>query len=274
MIWRQIVARGASVANRSRWSRPVPAKRLAELVFAFSVPYGGGASADMLATFLDSVSQADRLSTPLRADGAIESDGIKGKAEDRIVLVERASPDPKAPREVYVELEKSKVHLLALTPAELHLAADGKPAKTAADGPFVSTSFTAEDFLPFSAARCAATRIADISEEQFTIVCEPKKPPSQYSLMVYKFDRAKFVMRQVLLYKGAMTNLVKMLRNDDFTEVGSKWRPKRIVMQDFKLRTQDTISLQWQASASVPASAFDPKSFAASSLLQASARKP
>jgi len=60
-------------------------------------------------------------------------------------------------------------------------------------------------------------------------------------------------MQQVLLYKDSMTNLVKALRQDDFVQVGSKWRPKRIVMQDFKLRTKDVLSLDWQVAANVPA---------------------
>jgi hypothetical protein len=81
-------------------------------------------------------------------------------------------------------------------------------------------------------------------------------------------------MQQVLLYKDNMTNLVKMLRNDDFEQVASKWRPKRVVMQDFKLRTKDTFEIQWQPSPTAPAELFDPKAFAAAPPLPAAAEKP
>lgn len=219
------------------------------------------ASADMLATLLQGVNESLRPSTPLRADGSVESDSLEGNKQDRLVLVERAGADTEVPAQVYVELEKAKVHLLALGPSELHISADGKSRQATSETAVDSTSFTTEDWLPFSAARCAAMRIVDINAEQFTVLCEPKTPPSQYRLMVYKFDREKSVMLQVLLYKDSLTNLVKMLRNDDFIQVESKWRPKRIVMQDFKVRTKDVISLEWQPASTVPAQVFDPKSF-------------
>ena len=217
----------------------------------------------MLATLLQGVNESLRPSTPLRADGSVESDSLEGNKQDRLVLVERAGADTKVPAQVYVELEKAKVHLLALGPSELYISADGKSRPATPETAVDSTSFTTEDWLPFSAARCAAMRIVDINAEQFTVLCEPKTPPSQYRLMVYKFDREKSVMLQALLYKDSMTNLVKMLRNDDFIQVESKWRPKRIVMQDFKVRTKDVISLEWHPASAVPARVFDPKSFGA-----------
>jgi hypothetical protein len=54
-----------------------------------------------------------------------------------------------------------------------------------------------------------------------------------------------------------------MLRNDDFVQVGKQWRPKRVTMQDFKVRTKDVLSLEWQAGAPIPPGAFDPSAFAA-----------
>ena len=229
----------------------------------------------MLTTLLQGVNESLRPSTPLRAEGSVESDSLQGNKQDRLILVERAGAETKCPAQTYLELENAKIHLLALGPSELHVSTDGKSRQATPETAVDSTSFTTEDWLPFSVARCAAMRLADINAEQFTLVCEPKKPPSQYSLMVYKFDREKSVMLQVLLYKGSMTNLVKMLRNDDFKQVESKWRPKRIVMQDFKVRTKDVISLEWQPASTVPAGNFDPKSFGATSLPEASAgRKP
>ena len=232
-------------------------------------------AAETLTTLLQGVNDSLRPSTPLGAEGRVESDTLQGHKQDRLVLVERAGADAKAPVQVYVDFETAKVRVLALGPSELHISTGGKSRLASSETAVDSTSFTTEDWLPFSAARCAAMRLADINAEQFTLVCEPKKPPSQYSLMVYKFDRGKSVMLQVLLYKESMTNLVKMVRNDDFAQVESKWRPKRIVMQDFKIRTKDVISLEWQPASTVPAGVFDPKSFGAASLPESSTgRKP
>jgi hypothetical protein len=233
------------------------------------------ASADTLTMLLQGVNDSLRPTTPLRADGRVESDSLQGNKQDRLVLVERVGADAKAPAQIYVDLENAKVRVLALGPSELHISTDGKSRPASPEASVDSTNFTTEDWLPFSAVRCAAMRLADINAEQFTLVCEPKKPPSQYSLMVYKFDREKSVMLQVLLYKESMTNLVKMVRNDDFTKVESRWRPKRIVMQDFKIRTKDVISLEWQPAPTVPAGVFDPKTFGTASPPEISAgRKP
>jgi hypothetical protein len=237
-----------------------------------SIAFAGAVgAADTLPTLLKAVGEAERLPTPLRADASVEIDGVEGSKRDRLVIVERSAGDSKAPRQLYLELQNAKLRLLVLGPAELELASDGKPRPAKPDETLDSTSFTAEDWLPFAAERCAAMRIADLSDQQFTLVCEPKKPPSQYSLMVYKFDREKAVMLQALLYKDTLTNLVKMMRQDDFVQVGSKWRPKRIVIQDFKLRTKDVLSLDWQVAPAVAAALFDPKTFATASLPQAAA---
>ncbi|MGH7896328.1 MAG: hypothetical protein ACREQQ_00125 [Candidatus Binatia bacterium] len=231
------------------------------LIVCFALPHAALA-ADTLADLLEGVQEAERTTAPLRADATAEIEGIKGVVQDRLVIVERAAADGKIGKQVSVQLEKAKLRLLALGPADLHLAVDGKAKKAAPDSQVAETSWTVEDFLPFSRSRCAAVRIADISDAQATVVCEPERKVSQYALMVYKFDREKFVTQQVLLYKDTMTNLVKMLRKDDYEQVGSKWRPKRIVMQDFKLRTKDTFALEWQPSPGAPAELFDAKTFA------------
>jgi outer membrane lipoprotein-sorting protein len=220
------------------------------------------ASADTLKGLLETVTEAAQLAGPLRADAKLDVDGIAGKKQDRLVLFARPAGDAKNTAEVYVELEQSKVRLLALSPRELLLAADGKVRKVNSDAALDGTGFTAEDFLPFSTSRCAAMRIAELGDEQWRLVCEPQRPPSQYTLIVYKFDREKSVLLQALLYKETQSNLVKAIKQDDFVQVGSKWLPKTIIMQDFKLRTRDTLSLEWKADAKVPAEAFDSKGFA------------
>ncbi|MBI2963172.1 MAG: hypothetical protein HYY35_05405 [Deltaproteobacteria bacterium] len=234
----------------------------------------GAAFAEAMADLVRQAVEAGKPSTPLRADATADIDGLDGKRQERLVIVERVAADAGLPAQTLVVLAGAKLRVLALGPAELHLASGGKVSRAEAKARIGSTSFAAEDFLPFSPARCAAMRLADLTAEQFTLVCEPKIPPSQYSLMVYKFDRARFSLLQVLLYRDGMTNLVKMLRNHDFVRVGSAWRPKRVVMQDFKLRTKDVLSLEWRESADVPAEAFDAKSFAGVALEPRASAQP
>ena len=234
---------------------------------------GPSGADDSMASLLAAVAENDRLATPLRADGTLEGEGLDGRHQDRVVIVERAASEANAARQVLVELQSAKLRLLALGPSALHVAKDGKAAPSKPDHAVAKTTFTAEDWLPFSRERCAAMRLADLTAEQFTLVCEPQRPPSQYHLMVFKFDREKRAVRQVLLYKDTMTNLVKMLRYDEFVEIGGHWRPKQIVAQDFKLRTKDELNLDWQQAPAVGATFFDAKTFAAVELPQAAAAK-
>jgi hypothetical protein len=229
-----------------------------------SALFGGRASADdSLAALLQAVGEVIQPSSPLRAEGTIESEGLQGKTQDRLVWIERAGSGPKVPPQVSVELGKAKIRLLGLGPAEFWIASNGKAGRAKGDQAIGSTSFTAEDVLSFAPERCAAMRLAELGEDRFSLVCEPKRPPSQYALLVYKFDRENATMLQALLYKGTMTNLVKVLRNDDFVRVGQQWRPRRVTMQDFKVRTKDVLSLEWTADAPIPPETFDPSGFAA-----------
>jgi hypothetical protein len=214
-----------------------------------------------LPAFLEGVAAEQRLSTPLRADAQADIDGLQGKKQDRVVLEIRASGEKTGGNQVIAEFEKAKVKVLALGPGNLHISSGGSAKKAANDTPVAGTSWTAEDFLEFSPDRCASLRIADLVADALTLLCEPKPQLSQYSLMVYKFDRQKFVPLQVLLYKDTMSNLVKMTKYDDFAAVGKKWRPSRIVMQDFKLRTRDVFQAKWAEAPGSKVELFDRKSF-------------
>jgi Outer membrane lipoprotein-sorting protein len=247
----------------SRRESPRSMKPASVIAFTAVIVIRGVAYAETLTTLLQGVTEADRLAKPLRAEASADIDAVAGKSQDRVVIIERSGAEASAPRQIFVQFEKPAVRLLALGPSEVYLATGGKAKKASAESAVAGTSFTAEDFLPFSPERCAAMRTADLGQDSFTVVCEPKKPPSQYSLIVYKFDREKSVLVQALLYKDSMTNLVKLLRHDDFVRVGGSWRPKRIVMQDYKLRTKDVLTLDWKEDTAAPAQAFDAKSFGA-----------
>ena len=109
--------------------------------------------------------------------------------------------------------------------------------------------------LPVKSCSLSTARLGVGATHPITIEAARTRRPSSRSTTA--------TMLQALLYKGTMTNLVKMLRNDDFVRVGQQWRPKRVTMQDFKIRTKDVLSLEWKAAAPVPPETFDPSAFAA-----------
>ncbi len=236
---------------------------VSSLSLSFDVRPAAAQVGTLLPKFLEGVAAEARLATPLRAEGQAEIDDLQGKREDRIVLVHRGAPEKAADTQVFAEFEKAKVKVLALDAGNLMVASAGSAKKAKSDATVAGTSWTAEDFLEFSPARCAAMRIADLVEDSLTLLCEPKREISQYSLIVTKFDRKKFVPLQTLLYKETQSNLVKMVKHDDFAAVGRKWRPTRVVMQDFKLRTKDVFQLTWADATDVKPELFDPKRFSA-----------
>lgn len=205
-----------------------------------------------------------RLSTPLRAEITAEIDGVEGKKQDRFVMMQRPAPDGQAAIQIRLELEKAGQRFLVLSSSESYVAAGGSVKKAAPDSPIDGTSWTVEDLLPFAAERCAGMRIADQRPDQVTFTCEPKREAgSQYSLVVYKYDLEKSVPVQVLYYKETLSNLVKMRRDEEFVQVAGKWRPTRVLMQDFKLRARDELAIKWSVAAGLDGAQFDPKTLAA-----------
>jgi hypothetical protein len=218
--------------------------------------------ADAVGEMMVAADAQTKLTTPLRGEGEAAIDGMQGKKQEKIVVVERpggAGPD------VYVELQTAKQRFLLLGSGETFAAKDGKVAKAALDSPIDGTSFTVEDLFPFWSKRCGTMRVADTQSNQLTLTCEPPKGRSQYPLVVYKFDRDKAVPVQVLYYKDTLSNLVKMRRNSDLTKVADRWRPASVTMQDFKVQTRDEITFKWSAPPSVSADLFDPQKFATAS---------
>jgi hypothetical protein len=241
----------------------------AVLVLAFLAAHARGAYAERsaLATMVDDAEEQAQLLTPLRAEITAEIHGNKGKTEDDIVLVVRNDPERKSGVQTYVEFEKAGVKVLVLGLDQAWISDGGKVRKAALDAQIAGTNWTVEDLLPFAVTRCGSTRIVDSRPEQMTLACEAERDgPSQYVLTVYKMDREKAVPIQVLYYKDSMNNLVKMQRADGYEQVGAKWRPSRVEMRDFKLRTKDVLELRWEQDPKFPPELFDPKSLSDRSL--------
>src|ERR1041385_5887261 len=132
------------------WRRIAPCANLLSIVLAASAP-----AADTLPTLLQAVREAEQSPSPLRADASVEIDGIEGKKQDRLVIVERSGTDAKAPRQLYAELQNAKLRLLALGPSELQLASDGKPRSAKSDQAIGSNSFSEGNLLGFLPESCA-----------------------------------------------------------------------------------------------------------------------
>lgn len=209
-----------------------------------------------LAGFLAGVERATRAEVPVRGTGTVTINGIAGKTEDRIVVLQRPNGDR------YVEFKNAGVRLL-VTPgspkgagvAFLVAGPGSTPAPAKRDAVVAGSDFTREDFEAFAAANYDSARIADESPVQRTLTLTP--PHSQYVLVVTTFDREKLLPTRTLLYLETVKNLVKMMRQSDHVQVGKGWFPTTISMEHFQLRTSTEIKLQWSEEPAAPAQLFD-----------------
>ena len=84
---------------------------------------------------------------------------------------------------------------------------------------------------------------------------------SQYSLVVVTFDREKQVPVKVMSYKDTLSHLLRMRRENGHQQVGGRWLPSEISIENFPLKVTSTLTLKWSAVDDQPAR-FDPKTFA------------
>jgi hypothetical protein len=236
------------------------------LALAVAALFVEAAQGGELEELLAAAEEQANLSVPLRADIEARSEHVEGERTERIVLLERRSPSGRG-SDLYVQLEAAGLRYLVLGDGSAWVSDGGRIRPASLDTGIASTSWTLEDLLPFSTARCDLPRTVEIMPGYLTLLCDPKpEHRRQYVLWVYKFDRAKAVPERVLYYRERQDNLVKMLRSEQFQLVGRKWRPGRMVMQDFKLRTRDVFDLRWSQDPSFPPETFDPGGFAEVSL--------
>src|SRR5262249_21207959 len=99
---------------------------------------------ETLTALLAGVADAERLEAPLVGEGKAEIDGIKGKVEDRVTIVERSAADAKAPNALLVAFDKAQTRMLSLGPAALQLATGGKAKTAGPDQQVAPSSFSAE----------------------------------------------------------------------------------------------------------------------------------
>ena len=97
------------------------------------------------------------------------------------------------------------------------------------------------------------------SAEDTTVSFDPRD--SQYSLEVITFDGEKRVPIKVMSYKDTLNNLLKMRRESGHVQVGGRWLPTEITIENFPLKATSTITLQWTTVVD-QASRFDPATFA------------
>jgi len=87
-------------------------------------------------------------------------------------------------------------------------------------------------------------------------------------LLVHTIDRERDVILQTKYYRDSISNLVKIRRDDEFAQVGGRWRPATIAVQSFREPTSTRLSLAWREAPDAPAALFTPAGLRAPSPLR------
>jgi hypothetical protein len=213
-----------------------------------------------------------RVALPLRGDVSVAIDGVEGKRDQRMILLQRKAANGV---DTFVSLETAGLRYLVLADGSAYVAEKGKTRKVGLDTAIDGTSWLLEDLRPFTVERCGVARNVDESPQQVTILCNPLKGETGiYALTTYKFDREKVLPKRVMYYQERQDNLVKMLRIEERTAVGEKWLPARMTMENFKLRTKDVFEIRWAEVPDLGGEPFDPKTFATATLPNAGEPHP
>lgn len=197
-----------------------------------------------------------RVTAPLRADGELTVASPDGTQHSPLILLYRPG---KNGTDLYIELRRdgSKGLILSDGAQAFQLRAGaGKAEPFPPDGALADSEFLREDLEPFHVKNRGDARISDESATRLTVSLVPK--PSQYSLLVLTLDTERKVPIKTLYYRDTLNNLVKMRRDDGYVAVGQKWLPTAITMEDFKLRTQSTMTLTWSQAPTFVPELFDP----------------
>jgi hypothetical protein len=230
-----------------------PGSRWSSLVALCLVATAAPARGEDLAAFLAAASSAARPSTTVRGDGELVTSTPEGTVRHRVAIVQRPAGD------LYVEVQSPRVRALLPATGAGWLAAGSSPAPFPADQALAGSEFSRDDLQPFDARRFGSPTIVDRSAEDLTVSLDPRD--SQYSLAVLTFDREKRVPIKAMLYKDTLSNLLKMRRESQHVQVGGRWLPTEIAIENFPLKATSTLSLTWTAVGDESAR-FDPTTFA------------
>lgn len=246
-----------------RWL--VTAALAATAMAALGLP-AAAVETDRAETTLRAVAAEMRVAAPLRADGELTVASPEATQRTPVILLYRPG---KNGTDLYIELKRdgSKALILSDGAQAFRLPTGAAKAEPfAPDAALADSEFTREDLEPFHVNVDGQAQISDENGNSITITLVPK--PSQYSLEVFTFDTQRKLPLKTLYYRDTVNNMIKMRRDNDYVAIGSKWLPMAITMEDFKLRTESTLTLKWSQDPAFAPELFDPALLARPSGLQ------
>jgi len=127
----------------------------------------------------------------------------------------------------------------------------GKPTDYGVDEPLAGTDLRAIEFFPFWDGDLSTAFISDSSRNEKTVTLyAPDEVP--YILFVITFDKTTLVPLSTKYFRDQMSNLVRLRKDSDHVMVGSRPRPRKIVITDYTENQTTKIDLTWKTLDIVP----------------------
>ena len=196
-------------------------------------------------------SSAPRL---LRADVHVERDGTP--AGDAALLARG--------QRLYLETRSGTRALLS--PGKVVIVRNGRLVRAPVGATLPGTDVLLEDLEPFGVERMPVAQVSDENPVGVVVTGAPA-PPSAYALLVITIDPERNVIAQTKYYRDSISNLVKIRKDDDFTQVGGRWRPATIGFEGLRPPSSTRLGLTWREAPDAPAALLTPGGLRAPSTL-------
>ncbi len=204
---------------------------------------------------LPRVARQERAPRPLRADMRIEREGAPAT---EAVLLERGARR-------YLETRDGTRVLLS--PGKVVIARNGRVRRAAADAALEGTDILLVDLAPFGVGTLTVPQVSDEGPTGVVVTGAPA-PPTPYALVVHTIDPDRAVIEKTKYYQDSITNLIKMGRNDEFTEIGGRWRPGTVSVERFRPESRTTtLTLTWKEAPDAAPALFAPAGLRAPSAI-------
>lgn len=215
------------------------------------------ARATSLGELLAAVAFNERFPAPARAD--FHGDQRIGDTSQPIRGVLIGSR-----RVVYVETDRGTRALVR--PGKVLLAQGDARPHAEKGAPLPGTDLLLEDLAPFTAGRLSVPQISDEGPTGVVVNAAPVAW-SAYVLLVHTIEPERATIVRTQYYRDAVSELVKMRRDDGFVQVSGHWRPTEVTVENFRDRSVTHLTLTWSPADDVPPAAFAPAGLRGRSLL-------
>jgi hypothetical protein len=224
-------------------SRPVLAAVALLAALVASPASRGPAHAGDLAAFLERAEKMGTANEKVEADVTIkEPDGSEKKAH---LVIDPAGGGT-------ATLERADTGWKSETPlawkdGKATASAGASSSNITVDDPLAGSDLRGIDFFPFwkTDYSKALTSDENTMEQTVSLYADKGRP---YSLYVITFDKTKLMPRMIKYYKDSFNNLVRIRTDKDWVMVGSRPRPKEILIKDFAGNSLRTYSFDWKLS--------------------------